>query len=301
MKKCKFLLITILLFFQLCNSQVGINTSNPQKKFHVDGNRDNPATGIPNNIQTANDFTIDSNGNVGVGTITPLVKLDLRSAGSNNSLAIGNTSQTATQVSAGAVRYAPVNGGVIQYSDGTAWFQLKTPDIEKTNVVARIRAAAFQAQYQFPYNTDKKVTQFEKFTDNKNAFDPSSGEFTAPRNGIYLLTFTYDMVRYWVLKGGVIEVDFVKITETGATSVEKRCVRSLASYGDNSGVTYARQSQIGGYCVGAIPLTTNEKVYATIRQTTYNGNLSMRLPSSTAVNDLSNPEQGFNHLTITEQ
>ncbi|WP_428070499.1 hypothetical protein [Chryseobacterium gambrini] len=301
MKKCKFLLITILLFFQLCNSQVGINTSNPQKKFHVDGNRDNPATGIPNNIQTANDFTIDSNGNVGVGTITPLVKLDLRSAGSNNSLAIGNTTQTATQVSAGAVRYAPVNGGVIQYSDGTAWFQLKTPDIEKTNVVARIRAAAFQAQYQFPYNTDKKVTQFEEFTDNKNAFDPSSGEFTAPRNGIYLLTLTYDMVRYWVLKGGVIEVNFVKITETGATSFEKRCVRSLASYGDNSSVTYARQSQIGGSCVGAIPLTTNEKVYATIRQTTYNGNLSMRLPSSTAVNDLSNPEQGFNHLTITEQ
>uniref|UniRef100_A0AAU6WQL6 Uncharacterized protein n=1 Tax=Chryseobacterium endophyticum TaxID=1854762 RepID=A0AAU6WQL6_9FLAO len=75
----------------------------------------------------------------------------------------------------------------------------------------------------------------------------------------------------------------------------------MASYGDNSSVTYARQSQVGGSCVGAISLNTNEKIYATIRQTTYNGDLSLRLPPSGAVNDLSNTEQGFNHLTITEQ
>ncbi|WP_295221205.1 hypothetical protein [uncultured Chryseobacterium sp.] len=301
MKKINLSFTIMLLSYQLYCSQVGINTSNPQGRFHVDGNKDNPATGSPNSTQAANDFFIDPVGNTGVGTLIPSVKLDLRSAGSNNSLGIGNTAQTAAQVSAGTLRYVPVNGGVLQYSDGTAWFQLKTPDIEKTNVVARIRSAAFQPQYQFPYNIDKKVTQFEEFSDNKNAFDPSSGEFIAPRNGIYLLTFSYDMVKYWVLKGGMIEVDFVKTTDSGAISIEKKCVRSLASYGDNSSVTYARQSQVGGSCVGAISLNTNEKIYATIRQTTYNGDLSLRLPPSGAVNDLSNTEQGFNHLTITEQ
>jgi hypothetical protein len=52
-------------------SQVGINTSNPRGIFHVDGLKDNPVTGAPTAPQGSNDFTVTSNGSVGIGTTTP--------------------------------------------------------------------------------------------------------------------------------------------------------------------------------------------------------------------------------------
>ncbi|MDH6251953.1 hypothetical protein M2347_001680 [Chryseobacterium sp. H1D6B] len=52
-------------------SQVGINTANPQGTFHVDGAKDNPATGVPTAVQQSNDFVVTSNGRVGIGTTAP--------------------------------------------------------------------------------------------------------------------------------------------------------------------------------------------------------------------------------------
>lgn len=52
-------------------SQVGINTTNPQTIFHVDGAKDNPDSGTPTKIQQENDFSITDSGNVGVGTTVP--------------------------------------------------------------------------------------------------------------------------------------------------------------------------------------------------------------------------------------
>lgn len=66
---------TIILFTMLCStfafSQVGINTTNPQGMFNVDGAKDNPATGAPTAAQQANDFTVTATGSVGIGTNTP--------------------------------------------------------------------------------------------------------------------------------------------------------------------------------------------------------------------------------------
>lgn len=76
MKKC--LLLTILFpISAFC--QVGVNTSNPQGVFHVDGAKDNPITGSPNSSQQANDFIITSAGNVGIGTTSPTTKLEITS------------------------------------------------------------------------------------------------------------------------------------------------------------------------------------------------------------------------------
>ncbi|PQA91466.1 hypothetical protein B0A69_16755 [Chryseobacterium shigense] len=52
-------------------SQVGINTTNPRGIFHVDGSKDNPTTGAPSAVQGSNDFTVISDGSVGIGTSTP--------------------------------------------------------------------------------------------------------------------------------------------------------------------------------------------------------------------------------------
>ncbi|MDQ1098559.1 MULTISPECIES: hypothetical protein [Chryseobacterium] len=69
MKKI-FLSIT-LSSFAFIYSQVGINTSNPQGIFHVDGAKDNAATGMSTSVQQANDFVVTSNGSVGIGTNLP--------------------------------------------------------------------------------------------------------------------------------------------------------------------------------------------------------------------------------------
>ncbi len=52
-------------------AQVGIQTSNPQGTFHIDGARDNPATGVPNANQQVNDIIITTEGRLGVGTVAP--------------------------------------------------------------------------------------------------------------------------------------------------------------------------------------------------------------------------------------
>lgn len=62
--------------------QVGINTAKPKGMFHIDGTKDNPINDdTPTAAQQLNDFTILSNGNVGIGTITPAVKLDINTGG----------------------------------------------------------------------------------------------------------------------------------------------------------------------------------------------------------------------------
>lgn len=75
----KIIILSEMLTSSLIFSQVGINTSNPQGTFHVDGAKDNVSTGVPTIAQQANDFVVLSNGNVGAGTVNPTNKLDIRS------------------------------------------------------------------------------------------------------------------------------------------------------------------------------------------------------------------------------
>lgn len=67
----KIFLSVTLSTFAFIHSQVGINTTNPQGIFHVDGAKDNAAAGTSTTAQQANDFVITSNGSVGVGTDFP--------------------------------------------------------------------------------------------------------------------------------------------------------------------------------------------------------------------------------------
>ncbi|SFN66694.1 hypothetical protein SAMN05421594_3736 [Chryseobacterium oleae] len=62
-------------------AQVGINTPNPQGTFHVDGGKNNSNSGIPSAAQVNDDFIVSKTGNVGIGTISPSVKLDILTQG----------------------------------------------------------------------------------------------------------------------------------------------------------------------------------------------------------------------------
>ena len=81
MKKNIILLIGLLLS-GFSYSQVGINTSNPQGIFNIDGGKDNPTTGSAHtNAQQLNDFTVTAAGNVGIGKIAPSTKLHITTGG----------------------------------------------------------------------------------------------------------------------------------------------------------------------------------------------------------------------------
>lgn len=61
--------------FIFLNAQVGIQTSNPQGVFNIDGAKDNPATGTPSTAQQANDVAVTTAGNMGIGITAPTNKL----------------------------------------------------------------------------------------------------------------------------------------------------------------------------------------------------------------------------------
>lgn len=71
------LFLSCLLFSTLCYAQTGINTKSPRQIFHIDGQGDNPSTTVPSPAQLLNDIVVTKNGDMGIGLLTPSVKLDI--------------------------------------------------------------------------------------------------------------------------------------------------------------------------------------------------------------------------------
>ena len=77
MKKNIFILAVFISAYSY--SQVSINTTNPQQIFHIDGQKDNQATGKPTDVQQLNDVVISNNGSLGIGITEPSRKVDIKS------------------------------------------------------------------------------------------------------------------------------------------------------------------------------------------------------------------------------
>ena len=78
MKK-KILLLIGIFSVGVIKAQVGVNTNTPLGTFHIDGKKDNLS--VPTTDQLLNDFIVTSDGDVGIGTITPSVKLEINTGG----------------------------------------------------------------------------------------------------------------------------------------------------------------------------------------------------------------------------
>ncbi|MET3034812.1 hypothetical protein ABXT08_01800 [Chryseobacterium sp. NRRL B-14859] len=278
----KGVLLSCSFIISYSNAQVGINTSNPQTLFHVDGAKDNPVTGVPSSTQAANDVAITSAGEIGMGTLTPAVKIDVRSVtNTDNSIGIGETSQTASAAGGGAVRYNPLNGGKMQYSDGVVWQDLISSPT-KAVVVANIQAANFAVK--IPYQVSTGITGWTEVSDPTGNFIPATGIFTAPRTGVYLVSFTYDFVRIPIVSGYFSEARYV----VNGNNTVKKCVKSFSNI--------SKQAQVAGSCVAGVQLNKGDTLQPYIYQSVYNGSLSLRTDTSSASNDY-----GFVNLSILEQ
>ncbi|MFS4429947.1 hypothetical protein [Chryseobacterium sp. S90] len=278
----KGILISLCFTISYSKAQVGINTSNPQTTFHVDGAKDNPTSGVPSAAQAANDVVITSTGEIGIGTLSPAVKIDARSAvNTDNSIGIGETSQAASSAGGGAVRYNPLNGGKMQYSDGIVWQDLISSPT-KAVVVANLQAANFAVKV--PYQVSTGITGWTEISDPTANFTPGTGIFTAPRTGVYLVSFTYDFVRIPIASGYFSEARYV----VNGSNTVKKCVKSFSN---NS-----KQAQVAGSCVAGVQLNKGDTLQPYIYQFVYNGNLSLRTDLTSASNDY-----GFVNLSILEQ
>lgn len=275
--KIGMLMIAVLLGSTAVMAQTGINTRNPIGVLHVDGAKDNPVTGVPTAAQAQNDFIVTNTGFIGVGVINPLVKLDLRSAGTKNAFGLGNTTMTAPDAGMGAMRYHTPDEK-IQVSDGVQWDYTYIPPV-KAVVVARM-ANPFTVNR----NTNVNITGWDEVRDMANNFDPVSGEFRAPRDGVYTFLMTFNFVTGPIVAGSRVEVQFVNSSGTVLG-------RSYKTFGKSH-----RDTQAGGSATVTLKLTAGTTVRPRMwHNITSSGGRALRTHA-----DYSSPNGGFNNLTIIE-
>jgi len=159
MKK-NFIILSTLLVSASFFSQVGVNNTSPQGTFHVDGARDNPATGAPTAAQQLNDAIVTSTGSLGLGTTAPTQKIDV---------AAGNVRvrDINTTVGVGGVDRAVVAdaNGVLKTIDfaNYALFHARLAaniNLPADTVVPLIFAAPIATSPFYGYNTTTGVVTF---------------------------------------------------------------------------------------------------------------------------------------------
>ncbi|KQT22914.1 hypothetical protein ASG22_14285 [Chryseobacterium sp. Leaf405] len=113
----KTILLTLFSISTQLFAQVGINTANPQGSFHIDGAKDNPATGVPSAVQSANDAIINNAGNMGLGTLAPTAKLEIASGTNGTSgLKLSNINNTTPATNNSAALGVDGSGNVVVQS-----------------------------------------------------------------------------------------------------------------------------------------------------------------------------------------
>lgn len=276
MKNIYFLLLAHFAFF--CSAQVGINTNLPQGKFHVDAAKNN--TTELTDLQKNDDFVVKSDGKIGLGNTNPAVRLDARSANdSNSAIAIGYTDATASSAGAGVIRYNNTSGGLLQISDGSKWGTLlSTPT--KSFVAAHIVAENASKKIN---STAKAITGWTTVKDTNSDFNASTGVFTARRDGVYNINFTYDFVQGSVIAASNVEAQIVK----GGNAILVKC---LKTFGKSN-----REAQAGGICNSSVALNKDETIEIRLLQNI--DTVSRGLRSTT---DVSNGFFGFNNISIVE-
>lgn len=275
----KFKLILLICLVQitfLSQAQVGVGTQNPNGIFHVDGQHNNTTT---NDNRFHDDLVILANGNVGLGTLTPKVKLDLRNESNNNALGLGapsDISLTASAAGAGAVKYfhTSAQSKGLKFSDGSTWQSRELTPIKTLVFANKGTSQTINA------NSLTNVTDWTTITDRNNNFDGTV--FTANREANYIATFNVAFASATINNDSTIEVLLSSTAQTGIPQF--RCVYSFPGTGSTS-----VSNIISGSCTGVFRLQPGQTIRPQVIQTVGGTN------SRSILNDSS-----YNTLSITE-
>ena len=283
MKKIIALLIPICTF-----SQVGINTQTPSATLDIVSQGNNASTKALKitNSSAAKLFTVLDNGTVGVGTDSPNAKLDIRTTPTSTTdpgegmLGIGTTATAASTAGAGAIRYSTLSGGTIDYSDGTTWRTLQS-NVRKSLVTAK----KWTTTQSISFPSAALIVNWVEVTDINGDFDPVTGVFTAPRNGVYTISATLGFQSANDYKGWVETI----------ISVVNSAGNEIASYKTASAaVSNGNAIDPGAPITATISLSAGQKV----RIFAYNSTqrtINLRYNSGSTPSD-----EGYNNLNIIE-
>ncbi len=247
---------------------------------------------------------------MGVLVSNPKVAVDLRS-GTNGAIAIGNTNKTAVQAGAGALRYvaSPAIGvkGYLEFSDGTNWvsfFPKGKPRIvvmanknsQDTYVFESATPSEIGAKSGIVQRRSSYLTNWSEKLDSDsgvptNNFDPATGEFIAPRTGVYFATFTFALQSSQVNTGGNNQTEAIWEVRNPAGTITQR-VKTNNGYASDTGGS-PNAVPVGSACTVSVYLNKGDK----LRPFTW---ITVAFDGTISQFDISGGG-AYNSLTIVEQ
>ncbi|REC79627.1 hypothetical protein DRF60_04235 [Chryseobacterium elymi] len=147
MKKVFISLLILAIGTIKISAQIGINTPNPQATFHIDGAKDNPATGTPSPAQQANDVVVTAQGRLGVGTNTPTNNLEV------NSGTTGTSGMKITQLPSATILATDAGGNVISGITGDAGVSVTKIRLQPANAATILNSGSGDYSFRYSSNT----------------------------------------------------------------------------------------------------------------------------------------------------
>ncbi len=282
MKKTIYLYLFIFLLSsgKMYSQGVGINTLTPRSDLEIKGlgNATGKTLRIVNSSNTEI-LTMLDNGRLGLGQVAPSVRVDLRGTSLDPVIGLGTTAESASDVGAGAMRYM-AGTKELHYSDGVEWFRLQA-NLTRPCVVAPNDYIAGS----YPSNATTRLTGFVPDYDSHGAFNQATSVYTAPVDGLYVVSFTLSFNRAIVINANTyIEGRWV--------SSNGRTVKCIQAYPDTG------RGQGGLTCSGTIQLSLGDTVWPEVWHN-LGGTKSMRVYGYNSGSP--NSDTGFNQLSIFAQ
>ncbi|MDM1557273.1 hypothetical protein PYS58_05430 [Chryseobacterium indologenes] len=245
-------LLTCVLFLSSGKiaAQVGFFTDTPLQPLQIDAGKDNGA--VPDAAKLSNDIVVSPTGNLGVGVLYPITKVDLRSSDNKGLIGLGTGTQTPSEAGAGAIRYN--TGGFLEYSDGEQWIALPLTPPAKALVNANKGTVQSVGNNTTVYITDWTET-VDQGTSSTGDFNPTTGIFTAPRDGFYLVSFNITLANGNIPKNTFIE-----------TSIESdRNIENIQTYKTVNSYPAFQAGSVSNYISGNCNAIFNLKAGNTIK------------------------------------